>query len=309
MTSLQKEQEVNILKGLSRTFDHVKGKNVKDFANLLIGQSDGLNIFPVISALVSSRREELVIQDFDKKVDKRKSGGRHRVDSKNRKTTFVLRYCKSILNSGIKAQYALMDTWLYSSNLTDELQELGLHSICMINNSLKFSFVGEVVSYKTGRLLSTLKKRQNLNSDIISATVVQTESSQVVKLVFVRKRNNRKEFITLLSSDTNLYSEKIVELYSRLQSIECYFKDSKQYLSINNECFGTDFDIVTALKLISYIRFIIIELIRRLRDNPRSHGQLFRECYDKLKTFQFIDALDPLSRCFNSVVDELQKAG
>lgn len=109
-----------------------------------------------------------------------------------------------------------MDTWLYSSNLTDELQELGLHSICMINNSLKFSFVGEVVSYKTGRLLSTLKKRQNLNSDIISATVVQTESSQVVKLVFVRKRNNRKEFITLLSSDTNLYSEKIVELYSRL---------------------------------------------------------------------------------------------
>lgn len=75
------------MKGLSRTFDHVKGKNVKDFANLLIGWSDGLNIFPVISALVSSKREKLVIQDFDKKVDKRKSGGRRRVDSKNRKTT------------------------------------------------------------------------------------------------------------------------------------------------------------------------------------------------------------------------------
>ena len=179
----------------------------------------------------------------------------------------------------------------------------------MIKNSLKFSFVGEIVSYKTGRLLSTLKKRQNLNSDIISATVVQTKSGQVVKLVFVRNRNNRKEFITLLSSNTNLSSEKIVELYSRRWSIECCFKASKQYLGLNNECFGTDFDTVTALNHISYIRFIIIELIRRFRDDPRSHGQVFIDCYDELRTIPFIEALDPLSRCFNSVVDELQKAG
>lgn len=202
-----------------------------------------------------------------------------------------------------------MDTWFYSSNLTDELQELGLHSICMIKNSLKFSFVGEIVSYKTGRLLSALKKRQNLNSDIISATEVQTKSGQVVKLVFVRKRNNRKEFITLLSSNTNLYSEKIVELYSRRWPIECCFKASKQYLGLNNECFGTDFDTVTALNHISYIRFIIIELIRRFRDDPRSHGQVFRDCYDELRTIPFIEALDSLSRCFTSLVDELQKAG
>ena len=202
-----------------------------------------------------------------------------------------------------------MDTWFYSSNLTDELLELGLHSICMIKKNLKFSFVCEVQSYKTGRLLSALKKRQNLNSDIISATEVQTKSGQVVKLVFVRKRNNRKEFITLLSSNTNLYSEKIVELYSRRWSIECCFKASKQYLGLNNECFGTDFDTVTALNHISYVRFIIIELIRRFRDDPRSHGQVFRDCYDELRTIPFIEALDSLSRCFTSLVDELQKAG
>lgn len=75
------------IEGLSRTFDHVKGKCVKGFANLLIGGSDGLNIFSVISALVNSRKDALVIRDFDKKVDKRKAGGRRRVDSKNRKTT------------------------------------------------------------------------------------------------------------------------------------------------------------------------------------------------------------------------------
>ena len=60
------------IEGLSRTFDHVKGKCVKGFANLLIGWSDGLNIFSVISALVNSRKDALVIRDFDKKVDKKK---------------------------------------------------------------------------------------------------------------------------------------------------------------------------------------------------------------------------------------------
>lgn len=117
----------------------------------------------------------------------------------------------------------------------------------MIKKSLKFSFVDETTRYNSNKLLSALKKRQNLDSDIISATEAQTPSGQIVKLVFVRNRNNGKEFITILCTDTYLTSEKIVELYSRRWAIECYFKSCKQYLGVNKECFGTDFDTVTAL--------------------------------------------------------------
>lgn len=132
----------------------------------------------------------------------------------------------------------------YSDKLTSDLQEIGLHSICMIKKNLKFSFVDETTRYNSKKLLSALKKRQNLDSDIISATEAQTPSGQIVKLVFVRNRNNRKEFITLLCTDTSLTSEKIVELYSRRWSIECYFKACKQCLGLNKECFGTDFDTI-----------------------------------------------------------------
>lgn len=128
-----------------------------------------------------------------------------------------------------------MDIWFYSDKLTSDLQEIGLHSICMIKKNLKFSFVCKTTRYNSNKLLSALKKRQNLDSDIISATEAQTPSGQIVKLVFVRNRNNRKDFITLLCTDTSLTSEKIVELYSRRWSIECCFKSCKQYLGLNKK--------------------------------------------------------------------------
>jgi len=184
---------------------------------------------------MSSRKEKHIIRDFDKKIDKRKAGAKRRADSKKRKPSMVYRYCKSIINFGIKAQYALMDTWFYSDKLTSDLQEIGLHSICMIKKNLKFSFVCKTTRYNSNKLLSALKKRQNLDSDIISATEAQTPSGQIVKLVFVRNRNNRKDFITLLCTDTFLTSEKIVELYSRRWSIECCFKSCKQYLGLNKK--------------------------------------------------------------------------
>lgn len=297
------------IEGLSRTFDHVKGKCVKGFANLLICWSDGTDILPVVSALMSSRKEEHIIRDFDKKIDNRKAGAKRRADSKQRKPSMVYRYCKSIITFGIKAQYALMDTWFYSDKLTSDLQKIGLHSICMIKKNLKFSFVGETTRYNLNKILSALKKRQNLDSDIISATEAQTPSGQIVKLVFVRNRNNRKEFITLLCTDTYLTSEKIVELYSRRWSIECCFKACKQYLGLNKECFGTDFDNVTALNHIAYIRYIIVELIRRFQDAPRSHGQIFRDSCDEMRTIPFLEALETLSCCFTSLIDELHKSG
>lgn len=222
---------VKHIEGLSRTFDHVRGKCVKGFANLLICWSDGTNILPVVPALMSSRKEKHIIRDFDKKIDNRKAGAKRRADSKQRKPSIVYRYCKSTINFGIKAQYALMDTWIYSDKLTSDLQEIGLHSICMIKKNLKFSFVCKTTRYNLNKLLSALKKRQNLDSDIISATEVPP-SGQIVKLVFVRNRNNRKEFITLLCTDTSLTSEKIVELYSRRWAIECCFKSCKQYLGL-----------------------------------------------------------------------------
>ena len=294
--------------GLCRTFNHVIGKTVKGYTNLLVSWNDGYTSIPVASEMLSSTKSSNVIRSYDKSIDKRSAGGRRRADSLTRKPKLLIKLCKGILNKGIDAQYVLMDTWFFSDALIAALRELSLDSICMIKKNLKFAFVGETQTKNLKQILKSTHQRCN-TSQIISSAIVQTRTGQRVKLVFVRNRNNRKEFITLLSTDISLSAEKIVELYSRRWSIECCFKAAKQYLGLSSECFGRDFDTITALNRIAYIRFAVLELIRRHQNDPRSHGQLFRDACDEIKTIPFIDALESLSVCFESIVTELDKAG
>jgi hypothetical protein len=296
------------IEGLSRTFNHVIGKTVKGYANLLITWTDGITNIPVASELMSSRKDDCIIRKLNKRIDRRSAGAKRRANSVMRKPKLLIKLCKGILNKGIKAEYVLMDTWFYSDSLVASLKELSLDSICMIKKNLKFAFVGETERHNLKYILSTLRQR-NHTSDIISSVVVQTESGQKVKLIFIRNRNNRREFITLLCSNIQLTAEKIVELYSRRWSIECCFKAAKQYLGLNSECFARDYDSICALNRISYIRFTVLEIIRRHEDDPRSHGQLFRDSCTAIRTISFIEALETLSVCFSSLIDALDKAG
>jgi hypothetical protein len=296
------------IEGLSRTFNHVIGKTVKGYANLLITWTDGITNIPVASELMSSRKENCVIRSHNKRIDKRCAGAKRRANSVMRKPKLLVKLCKGILNKGIKAEYVLMDTWFYSDSLVASLKELSLDSICMIKKNLKFAFAGETVRHNLKNILSTLGQR-NHTSDIISSVIVQTESKQQVKLVFIRNRNNRREFITLLCSNIHLTAEEIVELYSRRWAIECCFKAAKQYLGLNSECFARDYDSICALNRISYIRFTVLEIIRRHEEDPRSYGQLFRDSCSAIRTISFIEALETLSICFTSLIEALDKAG
>ncbi len=296
------------IEGLSRTYNHVIGKTVKGYANLLITWTDGITNIPVASELMSSRKDDCIIRSHNKRIDKRCAGAKRRANSVMRKPNLLIKLCKGILNKGIKAEYVLMDTWFYSDSLVASLKEISLDSICMIKKNLKFAFVGESRKHNLKYILSTLSQR-NHTSEIISSVIVQTESGQRVKLVFVRNRNNRKEFITLLSSNIQLSADEIVELYSRRWSIECCFKAAKQYLGLNTECFARDYDSICALNRIAYIRFTVLEIIRRHEDDLRSHGQLFRDSCQAMRTISFIEALETLSVCFTSLIDALDKAG
>ena len=275
------------VEGLARLYDHVIHKTVKAFNNLLITWSDGFTTIPVSSQMVSSRNDKCIIREHNKKIDHRLAGAKRRENSKTRKPDLVVKLLRGILNCGIK--------------------------ICMIKSNLKFAYTGEALAHtKTQKqLLKVSFKSSPLteSSDILSSVLVQTKSGQEVKLVFVRNRNNRKEFITLLSTDTTLSAQTIVELYSRRWSIECCFKTCKQFLGLDSECFAHDFDTITSLNSIAYMRFMVMELLRRNAEDERSHGQLFRDLCDEVRTIPFIEAIELLMQSFKNLVEELDKAG
>lgn len=91
------------IEGLSRTFNHVIGKTVKVYTNLLITWTDGISNIPVVSEIMSSRNEDCIIRSLNKRIDRRSAGGKRRANSVMRKPKLLIKLCKGILNKGIKA--------------------------------------------------------------------------------------------------------------------------------------------------------------------------------------------------------------
>ena len=63
---------------------------------------------------------------------------------------------------------------------------------------------------------------------------------------FVRNRNNRKDWIALISTDVTLSEEEIIRIYGKRWKIEVFFKTCKSMLNLGRECHSTSYDALTA---------------------------------------------------------------
>ena len=83
--------------------------------------------------------------------------------------------------------------------------------------------------------------------DILFSICVKTGKQNIpVKLVFVRNRNKRSEYIVLLSTDCTLSSEEIVRTYGNRWSRELFFRASKSLLDLGSEFQGLSYDMTVS---------------------------------------------------------------
>ncbi|MEK5446682.1 transposase [Paenibacillus sp. FSL R7-0331] len=59
-----------------------------------------------------------------------------------------------------------------------------------------------------------------------------------MKLIFVRNRNKKREWLAILSTDVTLDAAEIIRIYSIRWSIETFFKVTKSYLKLGTEFHG-----------------------------------------------------------------------
>ena len=62
------------------------------------------------------------------------------------------------------------------------------------------------------------------------------------KVVYVRNRNKRKEYLCLISTDVNLDENEIIRIYGKRWDIEVFFKVCKSYLNLSRECNSLSYD-------------------------------------------------------------------
>jgi len=186
---------------------------------------------------------------------------RYRTAQQCTKPEMVRAMVKRALNAGIMADYLLADAWFGTKTMLRLTQETALVPVLrMKKNNMKYR-LSEFVGGKTVSLeldIQALYKRcvrkawqpiqgQKYQARIVDVELNLAESKDLeqwvkVRLLFVRGNAGntqttagKHDWAVFLTTDTNLSSVEILELYSLRWAIEVYFKEGKQHLGFLKE--------------------------------------------------------------------------
>ena len=241
-------------------FDHAKRQNKKGFRFLQLGWSDGNTFLPVSFSLLSANKK---VRNADK-IDARTHSGKRKIQAQRKGTEVLLELLQSALKEGIQAKYVLFDSWFSSPKIFHALTEMNLFVVCMIKRSKKvyYRYNGELVDVKT--IFQAEKKRRGRSRYLLSVCV-ESEVNGIclpVKLVYVRNRNKRNDYLILASTDTTLTEDEIIQLYGKRWSIEVYFKICKQYLRLSKYQ-GLSYDGIFAHTITVAVSYLILAVQHR----------------------------------------------
>ena len=127
------------------------------------------------------------------------------------------------------------------------------------------------------------------------------------KVVYVRNRNKRKEYLCLISTDTSLSEDEIIRIYGKRWDTEVFFKVCKSYLNLSKECNSLSYDAITAHTAVVFTRYMMLSLESRESNDSRSLGEIFLYFTDEMSDITWIQAFQMLLQMFqNILVDELE---
>ena len=278
---------------LSFIYDHVSGRSLPGFNPLTLGWTDGFSFIPVAFNMLASAVKSKRIVDIKEGIDKRTNGYKNRMDAIKQKPESAIAMIKTALNAGIEAGYVLMDTWFTNEPFIKQIKELGLEVIGMLkDNKQMYHYRGKLLNLKE---IAAHHVRFNTRQDCLGSIVVSTRHNRIpVKLVFVRNRNKRDEYLIILSTDCTLSDEEIIRRYGYRWSIECCFKVSKSLLKLGKEFQPVNYDTTVSSTALVFTRFIILEWIRRKENDVRTLGELFYATFDEVRDIEMADALNSL---------------
>ncbi len=150
------------------------------------------------------------------------------------------------------------------------------------------------------------KKRRGRSKYLLSveAAVRKGNESLPVRLVFVRNRNNRKDWLVLVTTDMRLTEEDVIRIYGKRWGIEVFFKVCKSYLRLEKDCRAVSYDAMTAHVSIVFTRYMFLAVEQRESKDERSLGELFYLLMDELPDIWLAEAVRLLVSLFAERLQE-----
>lgn len=283
---------------VARVFDHVDMKYIKGFRMLTLGWSDGNTFIPITHRLLSSARNKNIL-GIVKEIDKRSLAFRRRKEAREKATDVMMTMLKNAQKLGHHAKYVLFDSW-FSSPITLRRikEECHLDTIAMVKKSSKLNYLFEGESKNIKQIFAACKKRRgrsryllSVNVEIVSTNESGNTASIPAKIVCVRNRSDRKEWLALICTDTALSEEEIIQTYGKRWDIEVFFKTCKDMLKLETGCHSLSYDALTAYVSIVFARYMLIAVEKRINEDDRTGGEIFFLLCDELQDISFRKSL------------------
>ena len=295
---------------LAKVYDHAKYAYKFGFRMLTLGWSDGSTFLPVSGVLLYSENKKNRIKEAAA-MDKRTVGYKRRQLSMQKGTSVMLELLKQAKNVAIPAKYVLFDSWFSSPSSIHAVKEIGYDVIAMVKKTPKmfFRYNGEDMSLIS--IYNKNKKRRGRSRYLLSVMVDVVKDGKIIpaKAVYVRNRNKRKEYLCIISTDTELDENEIIRIYGKRWDIEVFFKVCKSYLHLSKECRSISYDAMTAHTAVVFTRYMMLSLESRESNDERSLGELFLYFSDEMSDITWIQAFQLLLQMFRELLaDNLEMA-
>ena len=229
----------------SKVFDHTDMHFKKGFRMLTLSWSDGNTLIPVNSCLLASAKDTNIIGPV-KNFDNRTLAGKRRKLARTKAPEAMLTLLDTSLSAGLKADYVLFDSWFSNPAQITAIHSKGMDVIAMIKKSsrIKYAYCGEQLNIK--EIYSRNKKRRGNSKYLLSVDVMAGKENPIpAKIVCVRNKANRKDWLAFICTDTTLSEEEIIRIYGKRWQIEVFFKTCKSMLNLIGECHSLSYDALT----------------------------------------------------------------
>lgn len=290
---------------LTKIYDHASHRFTLGFRMLTLGWSDGNTFLPLNSVLLSSINEKSRINGMHH-IDKRSCGYRQRVLSMTKETEAMLILLETAKKCMIPARYVLFDSWFSSPSSLINVKSIGYDVIGMIKRTPKMTFGYEGRRRTLKEIYSMNKKRRGRSRYLLSVTVDVMANGETIsaKVVYVKNKSNRKDYLCLISTDTELSEEEIIRLYGKRWDIEVFFKVCKSYLKLSRECNSLSYDAMTAHTAIVFARYMMLAVENRKARDYRCFGELFLMYCDEMNDLKWIEAFHLLMQLLHEAASD-----
>ena len=275
----------------SKVFDHASMRYTKGYRLMTLGWTDGNTFLPINSSLLASSKTSNLIGP-QQHHDGRSLAGQRRKLAQMKGTSVMVELLKTALNAGYKADYVLYDSWFSNPAQLVAVKNLGLDSIAMIKKSsrIRYEYEGQMLSIK--KIYGICKKRRGRSRYLLSVNVMVGKNQKIpAKIVCVRNKQNKKDWIAFICTNPDLSEEEIIRIYGKRWQIEVFFKTCKSYLNLVGECHSLSYDALTAHVAIVFARYMMLALEQRKDQDHRTLGEIFFFLTDELADITFGESL------------------